>query len=73
MGNGIPSSLAPYRAVVEETLALANKWHEQISHGYVPTSREAAEFRSEMASLQRAAQEAWHRHCESDRDYEIPD
>lgn len=73
MGKGIPSSLVPYRTIVEETLALANKWHDQISHGFVPTSREAAEFRDKMASLHCAAQAAWHRYCENDRDFEIPE
>ena len=62
-----------YKSVVDETLALANKWHERISQGYIPTSREAAEFRDQMADLHRAAREAWHRYCENDRDYEIPD
>lgn len=73
MGNGIPSSLIPYRQILEETLALAGKWHDQISHGYVPTSYEAAEFRDKMVRLHCDAQAAWHRYCENDRDFEIPD
>ncbi len=32
----MPSALAPYKAVIEATLALANKWRERISQGHVP-------------------------------------
>lgn len=65
--------LNEFREILNQTMELANSWHERITRGYIPTSSEGAAFRDEITTLQLRAQAAWHRHCEADRGYQLPD